>query len=68
MVVYDIPSDRLVKVELDYPIEIELGFDVTIPLKIDYWEWLKGIDFAADPEVIEDSIVSNIAKAFSISE
>ena len=67
-VIYEISPSEAIKVELDFPLEIELSFDVTIPLKIDYWEWLKGIDFDAEPEVIEDSIVSNMAKAFSISE
>lgn len=69
-VVYDILADQRVKVELDYDLVMDLGFDAVIPIKIDYAEWFKGIDFAAeppvDPELIKAAIVSNTANAFSI--
>ena len=63
-------TDFMVEVELDLPnpLTIERGFDIEIPVTIDYWEWLRGIIFVTNVDDIRDSIVSNTAKAFSITE
>lgn len=63
-------TDTVVEVILDFidPLTIERGFDVEIPVTIDYWEWLKGIIFVTNTDDIRDSIVSNTAKAFSITD
>lgn len=58
-----------VQVILDLFGELEPGFDVEIPLKVNYSTWLRGINFAADdPETIKSIIVSNAAYAFEIGE
>ncbi len=61
-------SLREIALELPESLTIERGFDVEIPVTIDYWEWLKGIVFVTNTDDIRDSIVSNTAKAFSITE
>ena len=49
--------------------ELEPGFDVEIPIKVNYSTWLRGINFAADDiETIKSIIVSNTADAFEIGE
>lgn len=49
--------------------EVEPGFDITIPLKVNYSTWLKGINFATDDlSTIKSTIVSNTAFAFEIGE
>ena len=58
-----------IEVELDFPRVFEPGFDVEIPLKVNYTTWLKGINFAADTEAdIKSAIVNNAAEAFTIGE
>lgn len=43
--------------------------ELSVKISIDYAEWLKGIDFAADSEqAIQDKIVQNTSEAFSIIE
>ncbi|MFK7809498.1 MAG: MbnP family protein [Saprospiraceae bacterium] len=45
------------------------GFDLSVPLKIDYKCWFEGINFAeATEEEMEAQIVTNLAKGFSVSE
>lgn len=47
--------------------ELEPGFDVEIPIKVNYSTWLRGINFATnDIETIKSIIVSNTADAFEI--
>lgn len=56
-----------VLIELDYTQTFEPGFDIEIPIKVKYEEWLKGINFASDTEsTIKTTIVSNTADAFEI--
>ena len=58
-----------IQVELDYSQSFEPGFDIEIPIKVKYGEWLKGINFATDTESsIKTTIVSNTADAFEIDE
>lgn len=58
-----------VLVELDYEKTFEPGFDVEIPIKVKYGEWMKGINFATDDElIIKNTIVNNTADAFEIDE
>lgn len=62
-------TELLTEVVLPYDKMIDRGFDVTVPLKIDYQKWFTGIDFVTLTEAeIRIAIVSNIAKAFSINE
>lgn len=62
-------QNNLAFVELPYELDIALGFDVTIPLKIDYEKWFSGINFVGDStDQIIDSIVNNTTNAFSINE
>ena len=58
-----------VQVSLSLFGELEPGFDVEIPIKVNYSTWLRGINFAADDiETIKSIIVSNTADAFEIGE
>ncbi len=59
---------NLVEVVLPYGRPVTLGFDVVVPLRIDYMEWLEGINFVADTEEqMIAKIVNNTAKAFNIN-
>ncbi len=58
-----------VEICLPYNQLVSRGFDLEIPLNIDYATWLSGIDFVASTEVtVLDSIVTNATKAFSIDQ
>jgi hypothetical protein len=58
-----------VQVILPFFVELEPGFDMEIPLKVNYSTWLKDINFAVDDiETIKTTIVSNAAYAFEIGE
>ena len=68
---YEIGKDdfNTIPVELDFLRNFEPGFDITIPLKVNYSKWLEGINFATDDEAtIKAMIVSNTAEAFEIDE
>ncbi len=68
---YQIGKDffNTVLVELDYEKRFEPGFDIEIPIKVKYGEWMKGINFATDDELtIKSQIVNNTADAFEIDE
>ena len=57
------------EVTLNLTLNVDLGFNASIPLKIDYKEWLKGINFATDSdEEIRSAIVNNITNAFFIDD
>lgn len=69
--VYKIGKETANSVQVILPLvrELEPGFDVEIPLKVNYSTWLKGINFATnDIELIKSIIVSNTADAFEIGE
>lgn len=57
-----------VNINLPYAVTVERSFDLTIPLKVDYLKWIEGINFADDPEVTTQIIVSNLSNALSIRE
>ncbi|MFK7775971.1 MAG: MbnP family protein [Saprospiraceae bacterium] len=68
---YKIGKETADTIQVTLPLfgEIEPGFDVEIPLKVNYSTWLKGINFEADDiETIKSLIVSNTAEAFEIGE
>lgn len=53
-------------VELPASIEVRPGTDTQLPLVVDYGDWLEGIDFAADIDVIASQISANTSAAFSL--
>lgn len=58
-----------ISVGLPYFQTIEFGFDITIPIEINYANWFQGINFAVDSdEEIQTKIVNNLSKAFQITE
>lgn len=57
-----------VNINLPYTVTIDRSFDLTIPLKVDYLNWIEGINFADDSLVTTQIIVSNLSNAFSIRE
>jgi methanobactin biosynthesis MbnP-like protein len=60
---------NLVEVSLPFSIDLELGFDATIPLRIDYKKWFSDIDFKAGAiEDIRSKIVNQTPNVFSINE
>ena len=63
------PFTNTVEISLDYQFTVVAGFDVTLPVKVNYSEWLSGIDFATDDDAtIKARIVSNTANAISIND
>ena len=62
-------TTHLVEISLPFSKEVNSGFDVIIPLKIDYKEWFLGIDFAGDTaDNIVQKIVLNTSNVFSIND
>ena len=61
--------EKLIEIALPLEKRVDLGFDVTIRLTVDYKLWFRGIDFVADSEsdIIEE-IVSNTIDAFIVEE
>ncbi len=69
--VYQLGKETANSVQVIFPLfgEIEPGFDVEIPIRVNYTTWLKGINFADDlDETIKSFFVSNTAEAFEIGE
>jgi hypothetical protein len=69
--VYQMGKETANSIQLIRPFfrELEPGFDVEIPVRVNYTTWLKGINFADDDmETIKSMIVSNTAEAFEIGE
>jgi len=68
---YQIGKETANSIQIILPLfgELEPGFDVEIPLRVNYTTWLKGINFADDlDETIKSIIVSNTPEAFEIGE
>ncbi|MEM9920302.1 MAG: MbnP family protein [Bacteroidota bacterium] len=62
-------TEQLVEIVLPFKEEITLGQPVCVKLRIDYKEWLKGIDFATDNQSdMISKIVSNTPDVFSVIE
>ncbi|MEO1515789.1 MAG: MbnP family protein [Bacteroidota bacterium] len=60
---------NLVKIRLPFNGDISLGSNVAAKVRIDYEQWVKGIDFAADTDAqILEKIVNNTPDVFSIIE
>ena len=57
-----------VDIVLPYQVDLAVGTNLVVPLKIDYFQWFEGIDFEDDPKTVIVEIVNNTAKAFSINE
>lgn len=66
---FEIGNDgNLVLVELDYPITVQSGFDVSLAVDLDYSKLFNGIQFQNETdEAIKTKIISNTANAFSVS-
>lgn len=67
----EIPDTELaIPVKLENDTFFSRGIsELSVKIRIDYAEWLKGIDFAADSEqAIQEKIVQNTSEAFSIIE
>ncbi len=60
--------NTFVNINLPYSVTIERGFNLTIPIKIDYLKWIEGINFADNPDITQQTIVANLSNAFSIRE
>jgi len=57
-----------VNITLPYVVTIDRGFDLTIPIRIDYLKWIEGINFADNPDMTRQTIVGNLSNGFSIRE
>ncbi len=63
---YDLTTP--VNITLPYEVTVNRGFDVDIPIKVNYLKWIEGINFADNPNTTNAIIVGNLANAFSIDE
>ncbi len=63
---YDLATP--VNITLPYEVTVDRGFDLEIPIKVDYAKWIEGINFADDSVTTSAIIVGNLANAFSIDE
>ena len=64
---FEVTEDE-VEIVLAYSLDIEVGNNIRVPIIVDYYNWLRSIDFEVDSTSIVDEIVNNTAKAFSINE
>ncbi|MEM8523242.1 MAG: MbnP family protein [Bacteroidota bacterium] len=56
-------KDYFQQVELDFDFQVDVGFNTTIALQVDYRRWLEGVDVKTDlPEEIINKIKANIAE------
>ncbi len=56
------------EIVLPYKVNLELGNDITVPIKVDYLKWFEGIDFEVDSTMVVNGIIGNTKQAFSINE
>lgn len=59
---------NLVKIVLPFKVNLAVGYDLTVPIEVDYSKWFEGIDFEADSTQVVSKIVEKTAQAFSINE
>ena len=57
-----------VNINLPYSVTVNSGFDLDIPVTVDYLKWIEGINFADDPLMASQIIVGNLPNSFTISE
>ncbi len=57
-----------VNINLPYTVTIDRGFNLTIPIKVDYLKWIEGINFADSADITQQTIVANLSNAISIRE
>ncbi|MEO7607664.1 MAG: MbnP family protein [Saprospiraceae bacterium] len=56
------------QIEISANIDAKAGYDLTIPLTIDYRKWVKGIHFASETKTsLAEKIWNNIPSSFSIN-
>jgi len=60
--------NTVVNISLPYSVTINSGFDLDIPVTVDYLKWIEGINFADDPLIVNQIMVGNLPNAFTISE
>lgn len=67
---YEISSDvNLITIELDYPLNIDAGFDISLIVNMDYNILFNDIDFQNDDESsIISKLTNNMSNAFSVSQ
>jgi len=53
---------------LPFAVSVNRGFDLDIPIRVDYLKWIEGINFADNIGLTREIIVANQPNAFSISE
>lgn len=54
-------KDFIEKIELDFDFQVDVGFNTTIALQVDYRRWFEGINVKSDlPEMIIDKLKANI--------
>jgi len=59
---------NLILVELDYPITVQSGFDVSLALNLDYAKLLETVQFQLDDDAtIISKILNNTTSAFSVA-
>lgn len=63
---YDLTTS--LNITLPYEVTINRGFDLDIPIKVDYLKWIEGINFVDSPDITRAIIVGNLPNAFSIEE
>ncbi len=62
-------NDKLMEMRFEWEDELVRGTNVVIPIKLDYEEWFKGINFANDSyETIEANFVMKLTNAFFIDD
>lgn len=68
--IYEISGDgSLTTIELDYPLNIDAGFDISLIVNMDYNILFSNIDFQNDDETsITSKLQNNISNAFSVSQ
>ncbi|MEM9886499.1 MAG: MbnP family protein [Bacteroidota bacterium] len=62
-------SEYLENITVNFDFNIEVGFNSTIALAVDYRKWMEGIDVSNDSEIlIIEKLKENIPQSFSLAE
>jgi hypothetical protein len=57
-----------VDIVLPFKVDLAIGTNLTVPIKVDYFKWFEGINFVGDSTEVVDDIVRNTPNAFSINQ
>ncbi len=66
---FEVTADNYkVEIALPFNVNLAIGTNLTVPIKVDYFKWFEGINFVGDSTEVVDDFVRNTSNAFSINQ